>query len=130
VPAQDCGGSDEQPDPAVAGESTDERGDERPVGPGQPRPWSLAVEHCELVAKHEYLEVLGRVGAGEQHHPAHELGGDEVGQSECHMSDHALGRGGANLQVTAVDHVLGTHRRCHRRTVPGCDQAVTAEHRG
>jgi hypothetical protein len=36
--------------------------------------------------------------------------GHPQGQSECHMSDHALGRGGANLQVTAVDHVLGTHR--------------------
>jgi len=68
------------------------------------------VEHRELVAKHKYLDVLGRVGAGEQHHPTRKLGDDEVGQSECHKPDHAVGRGGANLQVRAVDPVSGTHR--------------------
>jgi hypothetical protein len=44
--------------------------------------WSLAVEQGELVAKHEYLDVLGRIGASEQHHPTRELGDDEVGKSE------------------------------------------------
>ena len=109
VPAQDRGRCDEQADPAVAGESADESGDECAVAPGHPGAWSLAVEYGELVAQYEDLDVLGRVGAGEQHHPAQEVGDHEVGHSECHRTDHAVSRAGVNPQITAVGRVSGTH---------------------
>jgi hypothetical protein len=73
VPAQDRGRCDEQADPAVAGESADESGDECAVAPGHPGAWSLAVEYGELVAQYEDLDVLGRVGAGEQHYQLRRL---------------------------------------------------------
>ncbi|WP_346278157.1 hypothetical protein [Pseudonocardia sp.] len=80
------GRCDEQGDPAVVGESADESGDERAVAPGHPGAWSLVVEYGELVAQYEDLDVLGRVEAGEQRQPAHEVGDHEVGH--CRAAAH------------------------------------------
>jgi hypothetical protein len=60
VPAQDRCGRDEKTDPAVAGESADERGDHCPVRPGHLRCRGLAARHCELVAENDNLDVLVR----------------------------------------------------------------------
>jgi hypothetical protein len=65
VPAQDRDWRNENTDPAVAGESVDESGDQCPVGPGDSSSPGLAVQYGELVAQHEDLDVLVRVGAGE-----------------------------------------------------------------
>jgi hypothetical protein len=86
VPAQDRGWRNEKTDPAVAGESVDESGDQCPVGPGDSSSPGLAVQYGELVAQHEDLDVLVRVGAGEQHHPAQQPGHDQVRQSERHQA--------------------------------------------
>jgi hypothetical protein len=88
----------------------DERSDQGPVRPGHPGSRGLAAKHGKMVAQHEDLDVLGRIGAGEQHHPADKLVDHEVRQSECHQSDHADPRSGANLQVTVVGRVSGTHK--------------------
>jgi hypothetical protein len=74
--------------------------------------WSLAVEYGELVAQYEDLDVLGRVGAGEQRHPAHEVGDHESGHSQRQRMDHAVSRAGVSPQVTAVGRVSGTHSQC------------------
>jgi hypothetical protein len=42
------------------------------------------LEHGELVAQDEDLDVLGGVGSGVQHHPAQELGEHQVDQSQRH----------------------------------------------
>jgi hypothetical protein len=42
------------------------------------------LEHGELVAQDQDLDVLAGVGSGVQHHPAHELGEHQVGQSQRH----------------------------------------------
>jgi hypothetical protein len=38
------------------------------------------LEHSELVAQDEDLDLLGGVGSGAQHHPAEKLGGHEIDQ--------------------------------------------------
>ena len=47
-----------------------QRGQYRPVGPGQLRRPGLALEYGDLVAQEEDLGVLGPVGAGKQGKPA------------------------------------------------------------
>jgi hypothetical protein len=42
------------------------------------------LEHSELVAQNEDLDLLSRVGSGAQHHPTQELGEQEVDQSQRH----------------------------------------------
>ena len=64
-----------------AGQSPGQRGQDRPVGPGQPRPFDLALEDGNLVAQDEDLGVLGAVGAGEQGQPAEHADHREVSKS-------------------------------------------------
>jgi hypothetical protein len=47
-----------------------QRGQDRPVGPGQPRCPDLALKHGDLVAQDEDLSILGTVRPGEQCKPA------------------------------------------------------------
>src|SRR5215472_18522110 len=54
----------------AAGQQPDQRGQDRPVSPRQPRRPDLAPEHGELAAQEEDLGVFGPVGAGEQGKPA------------------------------------------------------------
>ena len=72
VPAQQGARGDDQAQLAevAAGQQPGQRGQDRPVGPGQPRCPGLALEHGDLVAQDEDLGVLGPVGAGEQGKPA------------------------------------------------------------
>ena len=67
VPAQQGPRGDDQAYLAEAarGQQPGQRGQDRPVSPGQPRCSSMALENGELVAQDEDLRVLGAVGAGE-----------------------------------------------------------------
>jgi hypothetical protein len=42
------------------------------------------LQHRELVAQDEYLDLLGGVGSGAQHHPAQELGEHQIDQLQRH----------------------------------------------
>jgi hypothetical protein len=61
-----------------------ERGQERAVGVGEPRPVDLALEDGELVAQREDLDVLlGAADRQQSDHGEHARHG-EVGQSQQH----------------------------------------------
>jgi hypothetical protein len=59
-----------------------QRGQDRPVRPGQPRCPDLAVEHGDLVAQEEDLSIFGPVGAGEQGKPAEHAEHSQISQSQ------------------------------------------------
>jgi hypothetical protein len=67
MPAQHGLRGDEQLQLAetVAGQQPGQRGQDRPVSPGQPRRLDLSLEHGDMVAQDEDLGILGAVGAGE-----------------------------------------------------------------
>jgi hypothetical protein len=54
----------------AAGQQPGQRGQDRPVGPGQPWSLHLALEHSDLMAQDQDLGVLGGVRAGQQGEPA------------------------------------------------------------
>ena len=70
VPAQDCRGRDKEAELSTGGEHTGQSGDQGSVGPADPRSRSTPLEHRELMAQDEDLDLLGGVGPGAQHHPA------------------------------------------------------------
>ena len=68
VPAQQGPQRDDQAqltEPA-AGQYPRQRGQDRPVGPRQPRSLDLTLEHSDLMTQDQDLGVLGAVGPGEQ----------------------------------------------------------------
>jgi len=73
VPAQDGGGRDDQPESATGRQQLCEHGDHGSVSPGHPRPWGASLQHGDLMAQDEDLDVLGGVGADAQHYPAQQL---------------------------------------------------------
>jgi hypothetical protein len=91
------------------GEQSGEGGDQGAVGPRYSRAWRAPLEHGELVAQDQDLDVLGGVGSGAQHDPAQELGEHLVGQSQRHqgiMPASCRGRTGRSRAV-CID--SGTH---------------------
>jgi hypothetical protein len=72
VPAQQGARGDDQAQLAemAARQQPGQRGQYRPIGPGQLRRPGLALEYGDLMAQEEDLGVLGPVGAGEQGKPA------------------------------------------------------------
>jgi hypothetical protein len=62
-------------------QQADQRGQDRPVGPGQLRGLDLALEHGDLVTQDQYLGVLGLIGAGEQGQPAEHAQHRQIGES-------------------------------------------------
>jgi hypothetical protein len=66
MPAQQCLGLDEEARPAAARQCPAERGEQGAVGGLEPGACDLAAEHGELVAQHQYLQVLGGVAASQQ----------------------------------------------------------------
>ena len=48
-------------------------GDQGAIGPGHPRAGCAPLEHGELVAQDQDLDVLGGVGSSAQHDPAQDL---------------------------------------------------------
>jgi hypothetical protein len=115
VPAQDGGRCDEQPEGSAGRKQSGEGGDQGAVGPGYSRAWRAPLEHGELVAQNQDLDVLGGVGSGAQHDPAEERGEHLVDQSQRHqriMPGLCRGRTGRSRAVRAVS---GTHTDfCHR----------------
>jgi hypothetical protein len=83
MPAQQGQGRDDQAQLAEldARQEPGQRGQDRPVGPGQPRSLDLALEHSDLMAQDQDLGVLGAPGSGEQGEPAEYLQHREVGES-------------------------------------------------
>jgi hypothetical protein len=85
VPAQYGLGAYEQPDAAqhVAGESAEQRGEERPVGRGEADLLAvqLSLEDGELVAQCQDFRVLGTVAHGQQSQQRERVGHAEVRQS-------------------------------------------------
>jgi hypothetical protein len=73
VPAQDGGRGDEQPEASADREQSGEGGDQGAVGPRYSRAWRAPLEHGELVAQDQDLDVLGGVGSGAQHDPPRSL---------------------------------------------------------
>jgi hypothetical protein len=61
MPAEDGLGSDEERRPPLAWYELGQRGDDRPVRPGETGSGNLALEHGKLVAEHQDLCVLGGV---------------------------------------------------------------------
>ena len=72
MPAQQGPRGDDQAQPAesTTGQQSGQRGQDRPVCPGQSRGLDLALEHGDLVTQDENLCVFGPVGPGEQGKPA------------------------------------------------------------
>jgi hypothetical protein len=58
-----------------------QRGQDRPVSPGQPRGLDLTLQNGDLMTQKEDLGVLGSVGATEQGQPAECVEHREVSES-------------------------------------------------
>jgi hypothetical protein len=86
VPAQQGSRRDDQVQLAelAAGQEPGQRGQDCPIGPGQPWGSDLALEHGDLMAQDEELCVLGTVGPGEQGEPAEHAQHSQVRESQCH----------------------------------------------
>ncbi len=83
MPAQQGPRGDEQLQLAetAAGQQPGQRGQDRPVSPGQPRCLDLALEHRDLVAQDEDLRVPGTVGPGEQGELAEHVEHRQIGET-------------------------------------------------
>jgi hypothetical protein len=83
VPAQQGLRGDDQAQLAemTAGQQPGQRGQDRPVGPGQLRRPGLALEHGDLVAQDEDLGVLGPVRVSEQGKPVEHAQHRQIPQS-------------------------------------------------
>jgi hypothetical protein len=64
-----------------AAEFSTSTGQDRSIGPGQPRVLDLTLEHRDLVTQDQDLHVPGAAGAGEQGEPAEDPENCEVGES-------------------------------------------------
>jgi len=87
VPAQQRLGLHEEARPAGPGQHAADRGQQGAVCGLKPGTWDLPVQHRELVAEDEELQVLGGVAAGEQHEQLD-------GASECQVGELRQHQGG------------------------------------
>jgi hypothetical protein len=83
VPAQQGPRGDDQAQLAklTGGQQPGQRGQDRPVSPGQLGSLDPALQHGDLVAQEEDFGVFGAVGPGEQGEPAKDPEHREVGES-------------------------------------------------
>ena len=83
MPAHEGAWRDDQAQLAqlTTGQQPGQRGQDRPVGPGQPRSLDLALENGDLVPQDQDLGVLGVIGPGEQGEPAEHAEHRRVGES-------------------------------------------------
>jgi hypothetical protein len=86
VPAQHSARRDDQSQSAelAARQQPGQRGQDRPVGPRQPRNLDLALERRDLMAQDQDLGVLSPVGPGKQRQPAEHAQHRQVRESQCH----------------------------------------------
>jgi hypothetical protein len=68
--------------------------------------WHASLQHGQLVAQDEDLDLLAGVGSGAQHDPAQELGEHQVDQLQRHAR------------------IMPVHRRLRIRQVNGCEQSI------
>ncbi len=83
MPAQEGPRADNQAELAemTTGQQPGQRGQDRPVGPGQLRCLDLALECSDLVPQDQNLRVYDAVGPGEQGKPAEHSQHRQVGES-------------------------------------------------
>jgi hypothetical protein len=83
VPAQQGPGRDDQAQLAElpGGQQPGQRGQDRPLGPRQPRSLDLPLKHGNLLAQDQDLRVLGALGPGQQGEPAEYPEHREAGES-------------------------------------------------
>jgi hypothetical protein len=83
VPAQQGPRGHDQAQPAelAAWQPPGQRGQDRPVGPRQPRGLDLPLEHSDLMPQNKDLGILGAVGPGEQGKPAEHAQHRQVSES-------------------------------------------------
>jgi hypothetical protein len=104
-----------------AGSSRGEGGNHGAVGPAHPRPWRASLEHGELVAQDEDLDLLPGVGSGAQDHPGQELGERHVDQLQCHqriMSGSVRRQSGRSTREHSFGHPQGRPVPCQNSTPP------------
>jgi hypothetical protein len=68
----------------MRGQESAEGGDHGSVVPVDPRPWCASLEHGQLMAQDEDLDLVGGVGVGVEHHPAQQLREHLVDQPHRH----------------------------------------------
>jgi hypothetical protein len=84
VPAQDGGWCDQKSAAAASGQQSGEGGDDGAVGPVDPWSGCASLQHGQLMAQDEDLDLVGGVGAGVEHHPAQQLREHLVDQFDRH----------------------------------------------
>ena len=67
MPTQQRVGLHYEERPAVTAEHAGERGEDGAVVRFEARMWVLALQHCELVAQYEDLDILGAIAPATQH---------------------------------------------------------------
>jgi hypothetical protein len=82
-----------------------------PIRPVQAAPRVPAPRHRDFVTQHEYVGVLRRVGASQQHQPADGPGEDQAGRRSETSHDHPLPSAPRlSAQVTATNRLLAPRR--------------------
>jgi len=84
VPAQDRRRCDQQSESATSGQQSGEGCDQGSVGPADLWPWCSSLQHRQLMAQDEDLDVFRGVGPGVQHHPGHEFREHLIDQLQRH----------------------------------------------
>jgi hypothetical protein len=131
MPAQQRLGLDEEARPTGSGQHAADRGEQGSVGGLELGMLDLAVEHGELVAQDEDLQVLGGVPAGEQGEQLDGAAQREVGEvrqhqvssavgAEAHHTDPRVPRNPSSQLMSEFAHPSGFQVRC---ALPTPDQA-------
>jgi hypothetical protein len=111
MPTQERVGLHQEERPPFTAEHTRECGEERSVVGFEPRMWVLAVQHRELMAQHEDLDILGTIAPRAQHQQVEYQADKKVETRHApilaapELARLAL----AKPQVTAPGRVLGPH---------------------
>ena len=84
VPGQQRTRRDQAMAAQPGGQQPGQCGQDRPVGPVEPRPGDLAAQDGEFMAEDQDLGILRRLAAAEQLQPAKDLGDGEVQESDRH----------------------------------------------
>jgi hypothetical protein len=71
--------------PDWARQQPHQSGQQRAVGPVEPRPGHLALQHRHLVAQHQQLSVLRRRAPRQQCKPPYRLAEQQIEQSKSHV---------------------------------------------
>jgi hypothetical protein len=97
--------------PPFTTEHTRECGEERSVVGFEPRMWVLAVQHRELMAQHEHLDILGTIAPRAQHQQVEYQADKKVETRHAPIlaASELVLLGLAKPQVTTPGRVFGPH---------------------